>query len=147
MCLFPAHFDAKGKIEEYIQQSAPSTMQWTIVRMPFYFNNFLTISRPTPAADGSRGISIPMGNHPLAGIDVRDVGRCVVSKWLGNVNYGCIASFLTLGRTTTTRFDVTFSSNNISNNVRHCYNIKMLTSFNHHTFKCNIFIKQYFQQN
>ena len=79
--LFLAHFDAKGRIEEYIQKNLPSTMDWSIIRMPFYFNNFLTINKATVGSDGTRLVDIPMGNHPLPGIDVRDVGRCVVSKY------------------------------------------------------------------
>lgn len=76
-----AHFDAKGRIEEYIQRILPSTMDWTIIRMSFYFNNFITANKPLPGSDGTRLVAIPMGNFPLPGIDVRDVGRCVVSKY------------------------------------------------------------------
>ena len=73
------HFDAKGRLEDYIQQTLPSTMNWTIIRMPFYFNNFLTANKPTASSDGTKMVEIPMGNCPLPGIDVRDVGRCVVT--------------------------------------------------------------------
>ena len=81
MFILVAHFDAKGRLEEYIQQTLPSTMNWTIIRMPFYFNNFLTANKPTASSDGTKIVEIPMGNCPLPGIDVRDVGRCVVSKY------------------------------------------------------------------
>ena len=56
-------------------------MEWTIIRMSFYFNNFYTASKPVVNSDGTRMVEIPMGNCPLPGIDVRDVGRCVVSKY------------------------------------------------------------------
>ena len=69
-----AHFDAKGEIEEYIQRSLPSTIEWTIIRMSFYF-------------DGKRHVAIPMGNYPLPGIDVRDVGRCIVSEYICHPHY------------------------------------------------------------
>lgn len=74
-----AHFDAKGKLEEYIRSNLPSTMEWTIIRMSFYFNNFLTVNKPIAGSDGSRHVALPMGNCSLPGIDVRDVGRCVVT--------------------------------------------------------------------
>ena len=83
---FAAHFDAKGRIEELIQRNLPSTMDWTIVRMSFYFNNFLTSSKPMIGSDGTRMVAIPMRNVPLPGIDVRDVGRCVVSKYEGSLD-------------------------------------------------------------
>ena len=85
-----AHFDAKGRIGEYIQKSLPSTMDWTVIRMPFYFNNFLSVNKPTPGSDGSRMVAIPMGDRPLPGIDVRDVGRCVVSKYVYLCFYQCL---------------------------------------------------------
>lgn len=82
-----AHFDAKGEIEEYIQRSLPSTIEWTIIRMSFYFNNFLTTNKPTVGSDGKRHVAIPMGNYPLPGIDVRDVGRCIVSEYICHPHY------------------------------------------------------------
>ena len=67
-----------------MQQTLPSTIDWTIIRMPFYFNNFLTANKPIVGSDSARMVAIPMGDCPLPGIDVRDVGRCIVSKYNKN---------------------------------------------------------------
>ena len=65
-----------------MQQTLPSRIDWTIIRMSFYFNNFLTTNyKPMVGSDGARMVAIPMGDCPLPGIDVRDVGRCIVSKY------------------------------------------------------------------
>jgi uncharacterized protein YbjT (DUF2867 family) len=70
-------------------------MDWTIIRMSFYFNNFLTASKPMAGSDGARLVAIPMANCPLPGIDVRDVGRCVVSKYSHTVSTNIVLNKIT----------------------------------------------------
>lgn len=43
------HFDGKGVVEEYFQKIGVPT---TIVRLPFYFENFLSIFKPQKAPQG-----------------------------------------------------------------------------------------------
>lgn len=43
------HFDGKGVVEEYFQKIGVPT---TIIRVPFYFENFLSIFKPQKAPQG-----------------------------------------------------------------------------------------------
>ncbi|XP_041263568.1 nmrA-like family domain-containing protein 1 isoform X1 [Onychostruthus taczanowskii] len=43
------HFDGKGVVEEYFQKIGVPT---TIIRLPFYFENFLSIFKPQKAPQG-----------------------------------------------------------------------------------------------
>ncbi|XP_010135297.1 PREDICTED: nmrA-like family domain-containing protein 1, partial [Buceros rhinoceros silvestris] len=43
------HFDGKGEVEEYFQKAGVPT---TTVRLPFYFENFLSIFKPQKAPQG-----------------------------------------------------------------------------------------------
>ncbi|XP_069838297.1 nmrA-like family domain-containing protein 1 [Dendropsophus ebraccatus] len=71
------HFDGKGKVEEYFQEkSCPMTS----VRLAFYFENFLTNSKPQKSKDGkSYELVIPMCDVPMDGISVADLGPAVLS--------------------------------------------------------------------
>ncbi|XP_069075358.1 nmrA-like family domain-containing protein 1 [Pleurodeles waltl] len=93
------HFDGKGEVEQYFwDQGVPMTS----VRIPFYYENFLTIMKPlkAPVSDhytswvcGARSpdssvylvflsltLSLPMfpmGDIPMDGISVADIGPAV----------------------------------------------------------------------
>lgn len=70
------HMDGKGQVEEYILSSAvPST----IVRYPSYYENLLSGMTFLKQSDGSYGIALPMGKHPLYGLSVRDGGPAVAA--------------------------------------------------------------------
>ncbi|NXQ89723.1 NMRL1 protein, partial [Nyctibius grandis] len=83
------HFDGKGEVEEYFQESgAPLTS----VRLAFYFENFLSASKPqkVPQRD-AYVLELPMGDTPMDGMAVEDIGPVVLSllkspeKYIGQV--------------------------------------------------------------
>ncbi|CAI9533665.1 unnamed protein product [Staurois parvus] len=71
------HFDSKGKVEEYFRQIK---VPMTSVRLAFYFENFYTLCRPQKCQDGKTyQLVIPMGDIPMDGISVTDLGPVVCS--------------------------------------------------------------------
>ena len=56
------------------------SMIWNSVRMPGYFNNFLTAMQPKKLDDGSYVLAVPMEGKPMYAMDVGDLGGCVASK-------------------------------------------------------------------
>lgn len=70
------HFDGKGVVEEYFQKIGVPT---TIVRLPFYFENFLSIFKPQKAPQGDTFVlELPMGDTPMDGMAVEDLGPVVL---------------------------------------------------------------------
>ncbi|MEE6489902.1 hypothetical protein FKM82_015714 [Ascaphus truei] len=79
------HFDGKGKVEEYFWETG---VPMTSVRMAFYFENFLTSMKPQKAADGDYyNLALPMGDVPMDGMSVADVGPVVLSLFCGPDHY------------------------------------------------------------
>ncbi|KAJ1097319.1 hypothetical protein NDU88_002444 [Pleurodeles waltl] len=71
------HFDAKGEVEEYFRDIR---VPMTSIRMPCYFDNFLNFFRPQKAPDGDGYLlAVPMGDIPMDGLAVDDLGPVVVS--------------------------------------------------------------------
>ncbi|XP_073414749.1 nmrA-like family domain-containing protein 1 [Dendrobates tinctorius] len=71
------HFDGKGEIEEYFREIG---VPMTSVRLPGYYENLLTFFRPQKNKDGDGySLAIPMGDVPLDGMSVTDLGGVVVS--------------------------------------------------------------------
>ncbi|XP_006884227.1 PREDICTED: nmrA-like family domain-containing protein 1-like [Elephantulus edwardii] len=71
------HFDGKGEVEEYFWSIG---VPMTSVRVAAYFENFLTSWKPTKASDGDYyTLALPMGDIPMDGISVADVGAIVTS--------------------------------------------------------------------
>ncbi|KAM3916758.1 nmrA-like family domain-containing protein 1 isoform 2-T2 [Leptodactylus fuscus] len=72
-----AHFDGKGEVEEYFRKIG---VPMTSVRIPSYFENFLTFFRPQKNKDGDGySLVLPMGDVPLDSLCVQDLGGVVVS--------------------------------------------------------------------
>ncbi|XP_033023607.1 nmrA-like family domain-containing protein 1 [Lacerta agilis] len=70
------HFDGKGEVEEYFRAVG---VPMTSLRLPCYFENFITVFRPRKAPDGdSYELAIPMGEVPMDGMAVADLGPVVV---------------------------------------------------------------------
>ncbi|XP_068102562.1 nmrA-like family domain-containing protein 1 [Hyperolius riggenbachi] len=70
------HFDGKGEVEDYFRHIG---CHMTSVRLSFYFENFLTSFKPQKCEDGkSYCLNLPMGDVPLDGISVTDLGPAVV---------------------------------------------------------------------
>ncbi|XP_066203628.1 nmrA-like family domain-containing protein 1 [Saccopteryx leptura] len=71
------HFDGKGEVEEYFWSIG---VPMTSVRLAAYFENFLTMWKPVKASDGDYyTLVLPMGDIPMHGISVADVGTIVSS--------------------------------------------------------------------
>ncbi|XP_011889769.1 PREDICTED: putative nmrA-like family domain-containing protein ENSP00000305954 [Cercocebus atys] len=69
------HFDSKGEVEEYFWSIG---IPMTSVRVAAYFENFLTAWRPVKASDGDYyTLAVPMGDVPMDGISVADIGAVV----------------------------------------------------------------------
>ncbi|XP_069838298.1 nmrA-like family domain-containing protein 1 [Dendropsophus ebraccatus] len=80
-----SHFDSKGEVEEYFRQiDCPMTS----VRLAFYYENLLQEFKPQRSKDGKTFLlGIPMGDVPLDGISVADLGPVVVSILKSPANY------------------------------------------------------------
>ncbi|XP_018423532.1 PREDICTED: nmrA-like family domain-containing protein 1 [Nanorana parkeri] len=95
------HFDGKGEVEEYFRQIA---VPMTSVRLAFYFENFLSVCRPQKSQDGKTyQLVLPMGDIPMDGISVADLGPIVRSVLLNPSEYigkdiGLSADKLTIKR-------------------------------------------------
>uniref|UniRef100_A0A8C9GPL4 NmrA-like family domain-containing protein 1 n=1 Tax=Piliocolobus tephrosceles TaxID=591936 RepID=A0A8C9GPL4_9PRIM len=75
--LAAAHFDGKGEVEEYFRDIG---VPMTSVRLPCYFENFLSHFLPQKAPDGeSYFLSLPTGDVPMDGMSVSDLGPVVLS--------------------------------------------------------------------
>ncbi|XP_010174300.2 nmrA-like family domain-containing protein 1 [Antrostomus carolinensis] len=70
------HFDGKGVVQEYFQKIGVPT---TTIRLPFYFENFLSIFKPqkVPHRDAFV-LALPMGDTPMDGMAVEDMGPVVL---------------------------------------------------------------------
>ncbi|XP_040841781.1 nmrA-like family domain-containing protein 1 [Ochotona curzoniae] len=69
------HFDGKGIMEEYFRSIG---VPMTSVRVPSYFENFHGGLKPAKASDGDYyTLALPMGDKPLPGISVADIGVIV----------------------------------------------------------------------
>ncbi|XP_032461756.1 nmrA-like family domain-containing protein 1 isoform X2 [Phocoena sinus] len=75
--LAAGHFDGKGEVEEYFRDIG---VPMTSVRLPCYFENLLSCFLPQKAPDGkSYLLSLPMGDVPMDGMSVSDLGPVVLS--------------------------------------------------------------------
>ncbi|XP_049624462.1 nmrA-like family domain-containing protein 1 [Suncus etruscus] len=75
--LVARHFDGKGEVEEYFRALG---IPMTSVRLPCYFENLLSYFLPQKAPDGkSYLLNLPMGDVPMDGMSVADLGPVVLS--------------------------------------------------------------------
>lgn len=75
--LVARHFDGKGEVEEYFRALG---VPMTSVRLPCYFENLLSYFLPQKAPDGkSYLLNLPMGDVPMDGMSVADLGPVVLS--------------------------------------------------------------------
>uniref|UniRef100_A0A8D2BDF8 NmrA-like family domain-containing protein 1 n=1 Tax=Sciurus vulgaris TaxID=55149 RepID=A0A8D2BDF8_SCIVU len=79
------HFDGKGEVED--------------VHLAAYFENFLTSWKPAKAPDGNYyTLALPMGDVPMDGISVADIGAAVSSifnspeEFIGKAQYADVLS-------------------------------------------------------
>ncbi len=68
------HFDGKGEANHFFTDLGVPT---TFLLASFYWDNLIHFGMgPKPGPDGQLAITFPMGNKPLSGIAVEDIGRC-----------------------------------------------------------------------
>lgn len=70
------HLDSKAAIEEYLREVG---INYTILRLPFWYENFLTVFKPHKVKHGVYAIALPMEEEPLDMMSVADVGACCLS--------------------------------------------------------------------
>ena len=73
------HFDTKAEVEKYIIKSG---VPYSIVRFPFYFNNFLGMIAPQKQDDGTFVLTLPM-DGPMHGFNLEDGGP-ILATIFGN---------------------------------------------------------------
>ena len=66
------HFDAKAEADQYFVDAAVPT---TFLRTTFYWDGLLGQMGPQRGEDGKLVLAMAMGDSPLAGIAVEDIGR------------------------------------------------------------------------
>lgn len=70
--------DSKAAIEEYLREVG---INYTIIRLPFWYENFTTVFRPHKVKHGVYAVPLPMEDQTLDMISVEDVGRCVLAMF------------------------------------------------------------------
>ncbi|XP_068102556.1 nmrA-like family domain-containing protein 1 isoform X2 [Hyperolius riggenbachi] len=79
------HFDGKGEVEAYFWEIG---VPMTSVRLACYYENLLTFFRPQKDKDsGDYSLAIPMGDIPMDGFSVKDLGGVVLSIFLSPSKY------------------------------------------------------------
>ncbi|XP_078074464.1 nmrA-like family domain-containing protein 1 [Mustelus asterias] len=80
------HMDAKACINDYMNEIA---LPKTEIIVPFYFESFLTMFKPSPAGNNTYKIAIPMGEAAMDGISIKQIGPIVTTlfknpqRWVG----------------------------------------------------------------
>ncbi|NXI61984.1 NMRL1 protein, partial [Anseranas semipalmata] len=106
-CLEVPHFDGKGVVEEYFQAVGVPT---TTIRLPCYFENFLSVFKPERAPQGDAFVlALPMGDTPMDGMAVEDVGPVVLSLLKSPEEYIGRVIGLSTGKLTVAEYAAAFS--------------------------------------
>lgn len=106
-CLEVPHFDGKGMVEEYFQAIGVPT---TVIRMPCYFENFLSCFKPEKAPQGDGFVlALPMGDTPMDGMAVEDLGPVVLSVLKSPEEYIGRVIGLSTGKLTVAEYAAAFS--------------------------------------
>ncbi|GAB1598215.1 nmrA-like family domain-containing protein 1 [Argonauta hians] len=71
------HFDGKADVEEYLRNSGVNT--YTIIRLPWYYENLYENTPPQKVSDNRYKLPIPIGNSYMYGISVDEIGECIHS--------------------------------------------------------------------
>ncbi|NXC43016.1 NMRL1 protein, partial [Penelope pileata] len=101
------HFDGKGEVEEYFRTIGVPT---TTVRLPFYFENFLSSFKPEKAPQGDKFfLALPMGDTPMDGMAVEDLGPVVLSLLKSPEQYIGQVIGLSAGKLTAAEYAAAFS--------------------------------------
>ncbi|XP_052097234.1 nmrA-like family domain-containing protein 1 isoform X1 [Mytilus californianus] len=99
-----AHLDSKAGIEEYIREvgskAGRAGITYTIIRLPFWYENFFTIFKPHKIKHGVYAIALPLEDNDIEAISVEDVGECVATIFNKPKLYAGKTIGLTAGRLT-----------------------------------------------
>ncbi|OBJ50892.1 NmrA/HSCARG family protein [Mycobacterium sp. 1423905.2] len=66
------HFDAKAEADALFRQYGVPT---TFLRTTLFFEGFVNSFPPRRGADGTVSLTLPIADHPMAGIAVSDIGK------------------------------------------------------------------------
>ncbi|XP_046563289.1 nmrA-like family domain-containing protein 1 isoform X1 [Haliotis rubra] len=72
-------FEAKAELEEYLMSQ---DIPYTLLRMPFFYENLLTIFKPHRLKEGKYAIALPLEGDSIDCMSVSDMGRCVLNIFL-----------------------------------------------------------------
>uniref|UniRef100_A0A8V0YWV2 NmrA-like family domain-containing protein 1 n=1 Tax=Gallus gallus TaxID=9031 RepID=A0A8V0YWV2_CHICK len=101
------HFDGKGEVEEYFRTVNVPT---TTIRLPFYYENFLSSFKPQKAPQGDKLLlGLPMGDTPMDGMAVEDLGPIVLSLLKSPEQYIGQVIGLSAGKLTVAEYAAAFS--------------------------------------
>lgn len=101
------HFDGKGEVEEYFRAVNVPT---TTIRLPFYYENFLSSFKPQKAPQGDKLLlGLPMGDTPMDGMAVEDLGPIVLSLLKSPEQYIGQVIGLSAGKLTVAEYAAAFS--------------------------------------
>lgn len=89
------HLDSKAGIEEYIREVG---LTYTIIRLPFWYENFFTVFKPHKVKHGVYAIALPMEGNDMEAVSVEDVGECVATIFNKPKLYAGKTIGLTAGR-------------------------------------------------
>ena len=79
------HFDVKGEVDELFRAAGVPV---TFLLTSFYWENFIHFGMgPKRGADGVLSLALPMGERPLPGIGVEDIGRSAFQIFKGGAAY------------------------------------------------------------
>ncbi|KAL3891902.1 hypothetical protein ACJMK2_004144 [Sinanodonta woodiana] len=70
------NLDSKAAVEEYLKEVG---VTYTIIRLPFWYENFYGIFRPHKIKHGVYAIPLPIEDAAIDMISVKDIGPCVMS--------------------------------------------------------------------
>ncbi|KAK3097603.1 hypothetical protein FSP39_011329 [Pinctada imbricata] len=71
-----SNLDSKAAIEEYLREVG---VNYTIIRLPFWYENFCNVFKPHKLKHGVYAIALPLEDAEVDAISVEDVGECVSS--------------------------------------------------------------------
>ena len=74
------HCDAKGEANQFFRDRGVPT---TFLLTSFYWENLLQPGMIGPGPDGTRALTLPMGDKKLPGIAAEDIGRCAHGLFKG----------------------------------------------------------------
>lgn len=79
------HFDGKADVEEYMKNVGLD--KYTIIRLPWYYENLYENTPPMKIEDNKFKLPIPIGNSLMYGISVDEIGPCILAIFKESEKY------------------------------------------------------------